>query len=189
MNQNDIALLIDAGLDLDELFERFEWSVIREIHYCVIDSSRPGPDRMAGGCVRVERAEAAGIVGFRWYSADDLGDEQCSQVSADEAAIHEQAESHARREDSCETYDDLLSDIISSGFFPEGVAVDALLERMTDSAGCVLLRPSEWDDPQVVPMYHVMTVPHIRVVCRYTQYDNAKELRDEILKYQREQVR
>jgi hypothetical protein len=183
----DIDLLVEAGLDLDELFEGAEWFIIREIHYCVVDPTQRGPNRMASGCVWVERAEVAGIVGFRWSSGDDLGNESRSQVSADEAWIHEQAEDHAEREDSCESYEDLVSDIMESGFFPSDLGrhwVEALLDRMSSEEGCVLLRPGEWDFPKVVPAYHSMNVPYIRVACRCTEHDNAKALRDQILKYQ-----
>ncbi|MGD9713681.1 MAG: hypothetical protein AB7V46_16700 [Thermomicrobiales bacterium] len=119
--------LVDTGiLDLDDVIDESEWD--RETDtLCSYTACVYGRDGDEPGTVDIwiQSAEAYGIVAYRWVADDGAVAEYGPTVLDREEAVSE-ARKHAAEKDEEPDTDDLIQQIVETGYFGEAVTATDL---------------------------------------------------------------
>lgn len=141
----DIAGLVEDGhLDLAAIFKPSDWRVIDVIAAytaCVYGRNGDEPGEVE---VVLESAEEYGIVAFRWAERDDGGTHNRGDITLDRDEAVKDGESVAEENDEEPDADDLIKQIVETGYFGDADADDirAVCKAATEHSQGYLLLPA-----------------------------------------------
>lgn len=141
----DVAGLVEADLlDLDAVFDLADWRQVDGITAytaCVYgkDGDEPGEVQIV-----LESATEYGIVAYRWAEKDDGGTHGRGPITLDRDEAVEAGEEYASENDEEPDADDLIRQIVESGYFGGADADDirAICEEATKHSQGYLLLPA-----------------------------------------------
>lgn len=141
----DVAGLVEAGLlNLDAVFERADWRQVDGITAytaCVYgkDGDEPGEVRVV-----LESATEYGVTAYRWAEKDDGGTHERGPITLDRDEAVKAGEEYASENDEEPDTDDLIRQIVETGYFGDADADDikAICEEATKHSQGYLLLPA-----------------------------------------------
>lgn len=141
----DVAGLVEAGLlNLDAVFYRADWQQVDGIAAytaCVYgkDGDKPGELQIV-----LESATEYGIVAYRWAEEDGSGTHGRGPITLDRDEAVEAGEEYASENDEEPDADDIIRQVVESGYFGDADADDikAICEEATKYSQGYLLLPA-----------------------------------------------
>jgi hypothetical protein len=144
----DVAGLVEAGyLDLDAVFDEADWWVQDVIAiYTARVYGRDG-DELGEVEIVLESATEYGITAYRWAERDSGGTHERGPITLDRDEAVEAGKEYAGENDEEPDADDLIRQIVETGYFGDADADDirAICEAATEySQGYLLLAAGEF---------------------------------------------
>ena len=141
----DVAELVEDGhLDLDDVFRKSDWRrqcAITTFTSCVYGHNGDEPGEVE---IVLESAEEYGITAYRWVEQDDGGTHNYGPITLDQDEAVAAGEEYAEENDEEPDADDLIQQIVETGYFGDADADDikAICKEATGRSQGYLLLPA-----------------------------------------------
>ena len=118
----DIVNLIDDGyLDLGDIFNGARWDSVEEIDTYIAMCGGSRGDSPMTLTIMLQSAGMYGITAYRWIEIDDAGSYDSGDITLDRSEAIEQGKSEAEGRDDAPDQDELVVEILATGWFDTSV--------------------------------------------------------------------